>query len=355
MKKNLFSRVAVLLLACVVVSCSQDDVIDQSFNEDAEVNTRAVTDTLTAERVEHFSNWGHIDFYVDAPGNLYSVLDKAYLEMIDLSNVWHEITKGLTDYWMENPLDIGSKPTYGLCVDLNDNIYYIGSNNTLVKVNRVGQRQDLTDKFPENTVFLGIVTAQVNSNVFVATAQGDGSDNPWKNYDKQTLYRIAANGNVTKLAEDVYAPVVSKPYGSSEWRNDIENPNVFTYTSILSKAKGAVAYGMDANGYYYKVNTTTGEVTYYTARQPLQFLTAGTAVVNPIALSGRQILQIRPNLNKDLVIGVLPSSIPEGAEVLNFLTNADATIFYIVILETKTEYNGTLYEEPSVFRLRLNN
>ena len=356
MKKYLL----IFSLLFIAMSCSDNTFEDfEPMDSSNEAMTRAVTDTLTAELVDYFSSWHYSDFYVDAPGNLYGVYSKAYLIYEGLSDdPESERSQNNNDSFEQtysDVLDIGDKPTYGFCVDLNHNAYYITSNNLLVKEGRVGPCQDLTNKFPENTVFLGITTAQVNSNVFVTTAQGDGSGNFWKSYDTQTLYRISANGTVTKISEKIYAPLVPNAPLVESYYTSIRSFKMFTYTSVLSKAKGAIAYGMDADGNYFKVNTVNGEVNYYIPRQSLQFLTAGTEIANPIALSGRKILQIRPNLNKDLVLGVLPSAIPEDARVLNFFTNANATIFYIVILETKTGYDGTLFKAPSVYRLRLNN
>lgn len=336
------------------ISCSQDDLFVDAGEENQHItntSTRTVGDTLLAERFEdNIDSWAHSEYYVDAPGNIYGIYSKGYVDFLALSNEWSQISEGIG---YVSGIDIGGKPCYGFCLDLNENTYYITSNNRLLKQNRAQQIKDLTDSFPENTVFLGITGAQVNANIFVATAQGDGTDNPWQSYSRQTIYRIAGNGNVTLVAENIHAPVVPNApymvdYGAEE--------KMFVYTSVLSKRQGAFLYGMDANKKYYMVNTNTGEVEYYTPKVPIQFLTAGTSSAKAIALSGRQILELRPYVAKDLVIGYLPDLIPEDAKVMNFYTNADATIFYVVVLqEFVSDWSGGTYLNPTLYRLRVAN
>lgn len=356
MKTKKLSKALWLLYFFMIVSCSQNDILEQEIcdNTDGTVTTRAANDTLLAERLAsvNIGSWNHSEYYVDAPGNIYGMYSKGNLHILNLSNEWFQ-----TDYGVQSVSEVCmDKPCYGFCFDLNENGYYITSNNLLIKQDRSGKAKDLTDKFPENTVFLGITSAQINGNIFVSTAEGNGDENPWQSYSTQIIYRISGTGTVTKIAENIQAPLIPNPsYTVTDAWGDTYTYKMFTYTSVLSKRQGTYLYGMDSNNKYFMVNTSNGEVTYYTPKVPIQFLTAGTSYARALALSGRQILELRPNAAKDIIIGTLPSSIPNDATLLNFYTNADATIFYVVALHEYSFYGETPCLTPVLYRLRLNN
>lgn len=342
----------------MLLSCANVEIED-SRNDLSKIEAENIlkSSSLTVDDMIMFGGAVYIDYYADAVGNLYSTYSKGYLDYLDLSNnssyQLHALQSSITNSSSTNGYFDVPESVLDFCVDINQNFYCITQKNYLLKVSdggydkygyKIDQQVNLSDKFPENTVFLGITASQDNANIFVTTAMGDGSSNYWKTYTEQKIYRINANGNVAEVVSSVKVPITPNPNiyldGSYEHK-------LFIYKNVLSKAKGAFVYGMDAKGTYFKAGVNTGEVTYYTPRVPIQHLTGATNKANPIALSGRQILELRSNSTTDIVIGTLPESI-KGEPVL-FLSNADATIFYVVV----NEYTGESFQ-PICYRLRLN-
>lgn len=336
-------------LALLTFSCSNQEFEDTQDTSGSNSIRSATNESFTVERTKFIGGSEFSGYYVDAPGNLYGMYNKGYLDLeYAFNDDWEMIsTLPYEEYYS------GGDPIHDICVDINRNVYCITRQNYLLTVPEYvydyydQNYKNLTDKFPANTVFLGLTASQDNTNIFVITAQGDDSNDYWKSYNKQKVYRIAANGNVTEVVSNLQAMIVPNNnlfrYVSSSYSREIK---FFTYTSILSKSQGAFAYGLSSDGRYYKVNVTSGEIVYYTPRTPIQHLTAGTKKTNPIALSGRTIIEVRPNQSTDIVIGTLPDVI-EDKPVL-FLSNADATLFYIVTM--KDEVNS----QPQTYRLKLN-
>lgn len=183
---------------------------------------------------------------------------------------------------------------------------------------------DLTPSFPSDVVFLSL-TAADNGNVFVTTgkaADGEYGDT----FPNHTLYRISAAGRPTEIVT-INAPVAATlvtdwgPWAYYEAIPQIEYPN------ILSKSNGATLYGLDANGNGYKIFSGTGVVEFFTPRVPVKCLTAALGTNNPYALSGNTIVELRPNMAKDIEIGTIPADIAQNAYTLR--VNADATAFYV--------------------------
>lgn len=307
-----------------------------------------VTDTLEAEELDIDCR----DLYIDAPGNLYAVYSKGYFNLYLLDNKFIDISFGIGEG--------GSTPytnwpyfkhTFGFCRNLNDTYYCVTSANRLLALpygDAYGLK-DLSDKFPANTVFLGLTASHDTPDVFVSTAMGDGSENHRKNYSTQKIYRIDGDGNITEVAAIDAGPVFNPDYmfDYSEG-SDNHTEMLFPYSSVVAKSKGSAVYGLLEDGRYYKANIANGQVTYYSSRLPIQHLAGGTNRAYPVALSGRQVVELRHDQNSDRIIGSLPDSI---GKPLYFLSNADQSIFYICTFE-KSKNSG--YYGMQVYRLRVN-
>lgn len=344
MKKMLFCALAVVLTACAKESAFNPE----AGNPDETVATRSAGDIFKAEKMYTSNSQG---FWVDPVGNLWSMYSKGCFFTVPNWEMQFNIA-------FMAPYNEAYHNSIASCLDAENSLYIITPKNYLIKFNKPDDWAtaiDLTPRFPAGTVFIGMSPSSDNTNLFVTTAQHSGSDDHLVRYEKQDLYRVAANGNVTKVVSDIAAPVepVQRPLhwsGSTDGGGSMNDMKV--YDNCLFKANGAFVWGMDCDGQIFKAGTVNGQVQYFTPRVPVQCFTAASMKNNPYALSGNRIIELRPTMASDLVVGNIPATVT-GTPVL-LLTNADATIFYVITDgERINEYYGTSDQAVLIYKLTL--
>lgn len=300
------------MAAFVATSCTSDQFSDISV---AETNAASQDVKSAADKVfkmEYVASGALANYYgtnsmcTDSFGNLYFLSINSYFEPLNIKVNKYDITTGQTSVLFE--LGSLSHPafcdTQSICIDNEQNLYYADL-FYIYKINlREGSIVNLTSRFPAQHNFTGLCAAD-NGNVFV---------NSWG-----SLYRITAQGNVTEIN-----------HGNMDYSN-------------IFKSSGAFVYGFpsmitfESSNPFFKASTTNGTVeTYNDYRIPIQSLTAALNNSNAYALSGNTIMELRPNLAKDLLVGTIPDYIINKDGSLKklghpswIIANANASIFYI--------------------------
>ncbi|WP_165043589.1 hypothetical protein [Dysgonomonas sp. ZJ709] len=213
-----------------------------------------------------------------------------------------------------------------LCVDQQKNLYYKAFDK-LFKISGVdGSVADLTSRipFPTNTtaVVLCGITAAENGNVFLSGYAYQDVPTP---LIREHIFKVTPQAVISEFASYV--------------RGDYP----YLKGSSLVKSKGSYVYVVDLkeenpdNNRYLKINTTNGQIEDLSAHTPVKAISATHSKDNPYALSGNDIVRIRPTETSDLLIGTIPSYITdENGELVslgylgNFWMNAEATVFYVM-------------------------
>lgn len=325
-------------LAVVLVACAKEPALNtEAGNPDETAATRAATDIFKAELVSS-DGAGRPSYWVTPDGDLWGMIFKGYFGRLINAYEFHP-----GDMEPYTGLD---QTSVAACLDTENSLYTITPRNYLIKFNKPdydwATAIDLTPRFPAGTVFIGLTASSDNTNVFVTTAHGSGSGDHFVRYEKQDLYRVAANGNVTKVVSDIAAPV--EPIQPSYWSSKV-------YDNCLFKANGAFVWGMNCNGNIFKAGTMNGSIEYFTPRVPVQCFTAASAKNNPYALSGNRIIELRPAMATDVVVGNVPATITGTPVIL--LTNTDATIFYLITGGEYINDNGYSYTSFNAYKLTL--
>lgn len=326
------------LAAIVFAACTQDNTftvpaVTDPSSESSSAASRADIPALTQIEDQYYHPG--VSICLDTEGYLCLMYSKGNYFKYDTNAPYGSYSLGLEyfDYL---------RLVRSTCIDTNDILYFITFDNSLIKVSNCWSTNrncvDITSSFPSDAVFLSL-TAADNGNVFVTT--GDSSDgNYGATFPSHTVYRIASGGNVTEIATvnaSVSATLVADWVGWEvvEWM--LPPIPQIEYPSILLKANGSLLYGLSSNGNCYKITATTGAVEYFTPRVTVDLLAGSLNGNNPYALSGNTIVEIRPNLAKDIVIGTIPADIAANAYTLR--VNADATAFFVGTIE-----NGDVYK-----------
>lgn len=296
----------VMLLA----SCTQPETSDLLAPAPQSTDipgSRAINDIFKLERMGDFfvSDIGRVDFQ----GNIYCPRGNMYYDLSKKQSFdfpFNKIYSSLPDwFWFCNDW----------CFDSKGNILVIGHGHIYMFTPDMNSVVDLTPYFPSGIDFYNICAAE-NGNIFVSTGDELTESSYYPGYyyfAKQKIYRLNANTGVVK-----------------EVLSGIE------ISSDLMKMKGAFIGGY-CNGVLFKANTNTGEVEYIAPRVN-GIYAAASDMPNFYVIDGIKIVEIRPNVATDLVIGTIPTSyidkngdivFPDiGSYDMGFRVNANATVFY---------------------------
>lgn len=326
-----------ILALATLVSCSNDELTDVSNQVNEDLTTRSAADKIFSVQqiTTNTFETAYTQNYLctDGDGNLY-FFDNSYSSDVTIKK--YDPSTDETSLVVTIP-NYGTTDVRSICIDNQKNIYYTNG-QVLLKILADNKGiVDLSSKLPlefDYHVIYGLCAAD-NGNVFVSMENDlyipeiDG----WK--QQQTLFRISANGNVSEIL------------------NNIGEDNFYLKGGGIVKPKGAFVYAVQGFGSankYVKAGTTNGTYEGFTTRNDVQSITAALAKANPYALSGYDIIQLRPNAASDLVIGTIPNFISNGqgtflelAKPTYFCANADATIFYVVAA-AKNSYTSNLYK-----------
>lgn len=322
MKKLAFAALAVLILA----GCAKNDVTETAVTpapadrpQSQTPGTYAANDLFNVSPISSFWWEGYHTFCSDAATNsIYGAYGKS-----DYCHILNLMTGELIFLFFPPKFGI----PFNFCFDNKQNIYVVGDfgqdgmvldYNKFIEISAdCSSYVSLHTLFPAGCEFLGICSAE-NGNIFIRTKQPSG--------DLHSIYRLTTQGILAKLVDGIDA--------AYSYSNNYFNQ---TNTRNLMKANGTLIYGLDNNKNFFKANTNTGSVEYFTPRIPVLDYATALQMNNLYALSGRRIVELRPNMANDLVVGTIPDSYKNSVGQMEevgepqyiIYINPDATEFYI--------------------------
>lgn len=327
-----------ILVLTTLAGCSSDDLTDTS--PDGGITTRNAIDKIfTVKQIaSNVYETAYTNNYMctDADGDVYFIEQPDYNTV--LLKKYDSQTNEVSTHIVVPTSPNWHSDLHAICIDNQKNIYYTNGHQLLKILANNGGIVDLTARLlaqSEYYMIYGLCAAD-NGNVFLTLddSYSVAKTGEWK--QQQKLLKIAANGKFSEVI------------------NNIEAENFYFKGGGIVKPIGAFVYAVQGFGStreYVKASTTSDAYESFTTRTTVQSITAALSKANPYALSGFDIIQLRPGTASDLLIGTIPNYLSDGQggfleleKPTYFCSNSDATVFYVVARIKGNDYKTKLFK-----------